>query len=345
MNRVRLSICIPTYNFGEFIGETLQSIISQAADDVEIVVVDGASTDNTTEVVQGFQRYFSRLTYHRLEKKGGVDKDLALTVELARGEYCWLMSSDDVLKPGAIQRVLQEIKSGYDIYLCNRMECDRNLTPMRGRLWLTKNTDDRVFHFTNKEEFIYYFDLSRSIGALFSYISTIIVRRSIWNGIANDEKFTGSNYAHVSRLFSILQKGGVLKYVRQPLVLCRGDNDSFMEKGFVHRFLIDFIGYQLLASILFQDNDVQKAFKAVMRREHTWYALTELRNKIDTPEKWHEAERLLVAYGYSRKEIFCINAIGRSNFIMNAVYFFKRLIRGFQAWQARLIQDKRIHMQ
>ena len=56
MDDIRLSICIPTYNFGEFIGATLQSIIKQATDEVEIVVVDGASTDNTAEVVRAFQR-------------------------------------------------------------------------------------------------------------------------------------------------------------------------------------------------------------------------------------------------------------------------------------------------
>lgn len=44
MDHPRLSICIPTYNFGEFIGETLDSIVCQATDETEIVIVDGAST-------------------------------------------------------------------------------------------------------------------------------------------------------------------------------------------------------------------------------------------------------------------------------------------------------------
>jgi len=52
MNRPRLSICIPTYNFGRFIGETLDSILPQATEDVEVTVVDGASTDNTADIVE-----------------------------------------------------------------------------------------------------------------------------------------------------------------------------------------------------------------------------------------------------------------------------------------------------
>jgi abequosyltransferase len=51
----------------------------------------------------GFQKLFPWITYHRLDKKGGIDKDMTKTVELARGDYCWLLSSDDAIKPGAIQ--------------------------------------------------------------------------------------------------------------------------------------------------------------------------------------------------------------------------------------------------
>lgn len=99
----RLSLCIPTFNRAAFIGETLESIIAQATDDVEIVVVDGASTDGTEEVIRIFQKRFPRLRYHRGDRNMGVERDTQKAVELAEGNYCWLMCSDDVLKPGAIK--------------------------------------------------------------------------------------------------------------------------------------------------------------------------------------------------------------------------------------------------
>ncbi len=83
MNKTALSICIPIYNFGAFIGETLASILPQATDEVEVLVVDGASTDNTPEVIAAIQRTFPGLRYNRLEKKGGIDRDMARSVELA----------------------------------------------------------------------------------------------------------------------------------------------------------------------------------------------------------------------------------------------------------------------
>ena len=75
-NKIQLSFCITTRNRADFIGEALDSIISQAGDNVEIVVVDGASTDNTTEVVGQYQKKFNNIVYRRLEKNGGgVDRE------------------------------------------------------------------------------------------------------------------------------------------------------------------------------------------------------------------------------------------------------------------------------
>ena len=68
---VRLSICIPTYNFGAFIGDTLASIVPQLVDGTEVVVLDGGSTDDTAEVVESFQRRCPAVRYHRQRERGG----------------------------------------------------------------------------------------------------------------------------------------------------------------------------------------------------------------------------------------------------------------------------------
>ena len=109
MTKPLLSICIATYNRAEFIGETLESIIPQITDEVEIVIVDGASTDNTQKVVHDYIQRSARIRYVLLPSNGGVDHDYNQVVELAQGEYCWLLTDDDLLKPDAISTVLTEI--------------------------------------------------------------------------------------------------------------------------------------------------------------------------------------------------------------------------------------------
>src|SRR2546423_9141225 len=115
----RLSVCIATLNRADVIGETLQSIVSQLTDQTELLVVDGASTDATEAVVRRFVREDTRVRYHRLAKNSGVDRDFNTAVELANGEYCWLMSDDDLLKPGAIAMVVKTLARNPSLVVVN----------------------------------------------------------------------------------------------------------------------------------------------------------------------------------------------------------------------------------
>ena len=123
MTATALSVCIPTYNFGRFIGATLDSIVGQLMDDVEIVVLDGASTDDTARWSGAFQARCPQLRYERLAARGGIDRDMAKSLELASSEYCWLFSSDDIMRPGALRRVRELIQSGSDLYLGKHTMC------------------------------------------------------------------------------------------------------------------------------------------------------------------------------------------------------------------------------
>src|SRR3954470_16861350 len=98
---LKLSICIPTYNFGRYIEETLGSITCQLTPGVEVIILDGGSTDNTRERVEPWLAKASAIRYVGQSERGGIDRDIARVMDLAQGEYCWLFSADDVMKPGA----------------------------------------------------------------------------------------------------------------------------------------------------------------------------------------------------------------------------------------------------
>src|SRR5262245_4495007 len=102
----KLSICIGTFNRAEFLEATLQSIISQATSECEIVVSNNASTDDTDRVVAEYASRFGGLRYIKQGTNLGFDRNFDAAVETARGEYCWLFSDDDVMKPGALAGVL-----------------------------------------------------------------------------------------------------------------------------------------------------------------------------------------------------------------------------------------------
>ena len=309
---VKLSVCIPTYNRAAFIGETLKSILLQGGDQIEVVVMDGASTDNTAEVVATYQQRHANLVYHRGQANRGVDRDMATAVELACGEYCWLMSSDDLIAPGAIGIVLAEIASGADIYFCNVTLCDIHMRPIRSTRYMSPYRQTDTFDFRDRAQFINYLALATSNNALFCYMSNLVFRRTGWLAVGYNPRFDRKGYAHVHTLFSAVKSRGVVKYVTAPLVWNRGDNDSFSSQGLEKRYLLDFDGYQLLADQLFGDDPVlHKAFLQVMTREHPWYRLAKLRASMESDKQWDKISGKLSAFGYSRWAMFLVSLVGR----------------------------------
>ncbi len=267
MNSIRLSICMPTYNFGRFIGDALDSVLRQATDEVEIVVLDGASTDNTSEVVRRFQARFPRLCYHRRDRRGGIDRDLACSVELATGEYCWLFSSDDVMREGALRDVLEEIRLGFDLYLCGLTLCTLDMQPITQHRILSLPCDGE-FELANEQDRVRYFRLAETTTAFFSFMGSLIVRKSRWDAIPFNEAFDGTLWAHVARIFAMIPQGLRLKYLSRSYLNKRGDNDSFMDKGPGHRYKLAIEGYDRLAETFFMTGSVEaSALRRTVRNE------------------------------------------------------------------------------
>ena len=267
MNKIRLSICIPIYNFGAFIGATLDSIITQATNDVEIVIVDGASTDNTTEVIQQYQKMFPRLNYQRREKRGGIDRDMAISVELARGEFCWLFGGDDIMMPGTLPRILDMLSPGTDLFLCETILCDFSLHPIEKHN-LFKISTERTFDLGNKAERSYYFETALNTAAFFSFCGSLIFKKSVWDSVKINESFVGSCWAHVARFFEIIPRGLKVTYLPEPCLYKRGGNDSFNDKGIVRRLQLAIDGYSKLADAFFGKKSME-AFhiRRVLRNE------------------------------------------------------------------------------
>ncbi|MGA2323245.1 MAG: glycosyltransferase family 2 protein [Sedimentisphaerales bacterium] len=250
MSLTSLSICIPTYNFGKFIGETLESIICQLTDDAEIVVLDGASTDNTPDIVRQFQANCPNLRYHRLDKRGGIDRDMAKSVELANGEYCWLFSSDDIMRRGAIAKILSQIKHGHDLYLCQHTNCTFDMKFVSEHPVLRSN-EEVEFNLTNQSDRQRYFELATTTEAFFSFLGGIIIKKSKWDSVPINEMFVGSCWGHAARIFELISMGLTVKYLAEPLLDRRGDNDSFADKGVVNRFRIAIDGYHKIGDVFF----------------------------------------------------------------------------------------------
>lgn len=89
-----VSICIPAFNAGNTIRETIESLLAQSYPNFELHVSDNASTDNTIEIVSGFND--PRISIHRHEINLGGEENFNICLHLARGKYTAVFHADDI---------------------------------------------------------------------------------------------------------------------------------------------------------------------------------------------------------------------------------------------------------
>lgn len=108
MNHERplVSILIPVYNRESIIAETLLSAISQTYQNIEVVVVDNASTDNTLQIIQSLAQTDSRIRYFSNEKNLGPVRNWLRCIEESKGVYGKILWSDDLISPDFLERTV-----------------------------------------------------------------------------------------------------------------------------------------------------------------------------------------------------------------------------------------------
>lgn len=220
---IKLSICIATYNRADVIGQTLESIISQIREEVEIVVVDGASTDDTTIVMQRYTDRCPSLRYYRLPAKGGVDRDYCHAVSFATGEYCWLLTDDDVLKPGAVDTILALLPQKYSLIITNAEIWDRAFT-QRQELKRLHIEADTFYEPSARER------LFGDTGSYLSFIGGVVIDRALWNERIK-EPYIGTEFIHFGVIFQKDLPCGAFALAK-PLIRIRSGNAQWSPRHF-----------------------------------------------------------------------------------------------------------------
>ncbi len=107
-NLPMVSVVIPSYNHGKYIAATIKSVLDQtilstAPDAVEIVIVDDGSTDDSQDIINGFQS--GQIVLYTQENRG-ADAAINRGVALARGKYISILNSDDLYHPSRLEKIV-----------------------------------------------------------------------------------------------------------------------------------------------------------------------------------------------------------------------------------------------
>ncbi|MBK7321229.1 MAG: bifunctional glycosyltransferase family 2 protein/CDP-glycerol:glycerophosphate glycerophosphotransferase [Candidatus Microthrix sp.] len=106
-----LTIVIPVYNVAEYVRQCITSVVSQADDAVEVVIVEDHSTDRSYEIVQELVGKHDNVKVVRPERNFGLGEARNLGVAHSTGTYVAFLDSDDYFAPGAIRSILDRCRS------------------------------------------------------------------------------------------------------------------------------------------------------------------------------------------------------------------------------------------
>ena len=124
-----VSVCIPAYLAAPYIGQSIESVLGQTLSDLELIVVDDASPDDTYEIARAYE-CDGRVRVHRNAENLGAAANWNHVVALASGRYVKLLCSDDFLMPTCLEHQVDAFESAEGVAL---VSCKRNVIDERDR--------------------------------------------------------------------------------------------------------------------------------------------------------------------------------------------------------------------
>lgn len=242
MNKPLLSICIPTYNRAPYLKELLDSIVCQFNDlevyeQVEIVISDNASEDNTTEIVSEYQKKYKNIRYFRNDENVGGEKNFINVSELSNGKYLWAFSDDDLQINNALKLIIKEIKTNYpDVVISNLNSFFGKLEKITYNLF--KINQD--YFFVNRKDFFKYLNKKTFVNLDFytTFMSNWILKKDVFNNYRYIlDKFNGPlDLFSIQSIIFYSDAQISVEIISTPTLFMRGDNESWGSKDKIKHY-------------------------------------------------------------------------------------------------------------
>lgn len=216
MNSKLLSIIIPTFNGGKFLQENLHTLIpmmKSESNNVELIISNNASEDNTDEIVQNALNEYQQIIYIKRPVNIGSMNNFSEAIKVSHGKYILLLGDDDVLIPGFTNIILDMLIKYPTVSLIHWNRIDYKMKTEKSSLF-NDNTDIRGFYYEKD-----FGDFLKNHPTMDS-MSTVIFKRECWYIGEEYLKDTYYGYTWYSRiLFGSVNQPCIYSFF--PLVIQR----------------------------------------------------------------------------------------------------------------------------
>lgn len=111
----KVSIIIPCFNQGEYVSEAIHSALNQTYNNVEIVIINDASTDNSINVISDFAKNYKNIVFLNNEENKGVVYSRNTAIDAASGEYILPLDADDKIEPTYVEKAVKILENNPEI--------------------------------------------------------------------------------------------------------------------------------------------------------------------------------------------------------------------------------------
>jgi glycosyltransferase involved in cell wall biosynthesis len=320
-NCILLSIGIPTYNGEATIREAIESVASQMTEEVEVVVCDNASTDNTAHIVEEYSQQHQNIKYFRNSKNIGGSQNMNMIMNRSRGKFVWALGDDDKIAPGGVAKILSIIRQNeeYAFIFSNLSIWNRDFSSCISQKFLALETDQII---ENQDVFL------KMLGANAAFTPCLIMNRAIWLRIPNSV-FDETGWITLYRIYVSLHSRKAY-LVNFPYAIFRDGSTRHHQDGmfFMQTLgLIDF--YQILPIYGYDARIVEEKILGVMKNL-PWTII--LQKECGLKINSHKLKRAVRAFGsYPFFWIACIPLLlcpaGFFKIAMHIARLLKRWLR------------------
>jgi len=217
-----LSICIPTFNRAGYLKECLLSLLASAKeniDQLEIIVNDNASTDETALIVRDFQKVYPLIKYFCNSENIGANQNSIKVAQMGTGKYIWVFGDDDKVTIDAIPKVLERIKLGYNLIICNFSINSIDFSQQLKRSYYSTK---------NKEHINNHNDLLVEYHSTLGYISEVVMHNSIINILSQGDfkHYVDYGFPLLHTIYVGVSAHCNAAFIPESIVMNRSDNYS-----------------------------------------------------------------------------------------------------------------------
>lgn len=209
-----VSVIIPVYNAEKFIEETIQSVLNQTYEDIEIILVDDCSKDNSREIIKEYAKKYKNIIYYLQEKNFGAAVARNKGLDLAKGRYIAFLDSDDLWYSEKIEKQINFMRKNNNVAFCytayEMIDEEGNL--IKGKIKILEKVEYKHL-------------LKRTIIST----PTVLLDRQLIGGLKMPLRRTGQDYAY---WLLLLRNVGFAYGIDEALVKVRRHGNSLSANKF-----------------------------------------------------------------------------------------------------------------